>query len=91
MDSRWSRGSAVGIATGYLLDYQGAEVRAPVKTESSLMHSVKTETGVHPEFCPMAAGAHSQGIKRPKREANQVQENVIYSKCPICHYGIVLR
>jgi hypothetical protein len=51
-----SRGSSVGIATGYGLDDRGVGVRVPVGSEFSLLHVVQTGSGVHPASYPMGTG-----------------------------------
>jgi hypothetical protein len=58
-----SRDSAVGIATGYVLDDQGVGVRVPLGKEFSLLHVVQTGSGVHPTSYPMGTGGSFSGGK----------------------------
>jgi hypothetical protein len=51
-----SRDSAVGIANGYGLDDQGAEVWVPVGQEFLLLHVVQIDTGAHPASYPLGTG-----------------------------------
>jgi hypothetical protein len=48
-----SRDSAVGIATDYGLDEQGAGVRASVGSRCFLLHVVQIGSGIHPTSYPM--------------------------------------
>jgi hypothetical protein len=58
-----SRDSAVGIATGYGLDYQGVGVRVPVGQEFLLLHVVQTGSRVHPTSYPMGTNGPFPGGK----------------------------
>jgi hypothetical protein len=61
-----SRGSSVGIATGYGLDDGGVGVRIPAGQEISLLPSSRPTLGSY----PMGAGGFSPGVKRPRSEAD---------------------
>jgi hypothetical protein len=65
-----SRGSAVGIATGYGLDERGVKVRVPVGSELSLLHIVQTGFEANPASYPMGTEGFSPGVKRQGREAD---------------------
>jgi hypothetical protein len=58
-----SRDSAVGIATAYVRDNQGVEVRVPVGQQFSVPHVVRTRCGVHPASYPMGTGGSIPGAK----------------------------
>jgi hypothetical protein len=60
------RDSAVGIATGYGLDYRGVGVRSRKGQEFSLPHINQTGSEVHPASYPKGAGggALSSWVKR---------------------------
>jgi hypothetical protein len=47
---QWSRGSSDGIVTGYGMDGPGS---IPGSAGFSLLHSVQTDSGVHPASFPM--------------------------------------
>jgi hypothetical protein len=47
-----------------------AGLRFPAGQIFSLLHSVQTGSGAHPESYPMGTGALSPGVKRPGREAD---------------------
>jgi hypothetical protein len=66
----FSRGSAVGIATGYWLDDRGFGVRVPDGNEISLLHTVQTGSWAHPASYQMGIGALSPGVKGEGREAD---------------------
>jgi hypothetical protein len=55
-----SRGSAVGIVTGYGMNGRGV---------GDPLHFVQTGSGAHPDSYPMSTGAVSPGIKWQGREA----------------------
>jgi hypothetical protein len=56
-----NRDSAIGIATGYGLDDQGAGVRVPVGQQFSLLHVVRTGSGALPASYPMGTGGSFSG------------------------------
>jgi hypothetical protein len=58
-----SRGSVVGIATGYGLDDQGVGVRVPIGSEFLLLHVVQTGSEAHPTSYPMGTGGSFPGGK----------------------------
>jgi hypothetical protein len=59
----WSRDSAVGKATGYVLDDGGVGVRVPVGSRFSLLHVVQTGSGAHPASYPMGTRGSFLGGK----------------------------
>jgi hypothetical protein len=64
-------GSAVGIATGYVLDDQGVGVRVLVGKEFSLLRVIQTSSEAHPASYPMGTGGSSLGgVKRLERKAD---------------------
>jgi hypothetical protein len=63
VDGDSSRGSVVGIATGYGLDDRGVGVRVPVRPEFSLLHVVQTGSGAHPTSYPIGTGGSFPGGK----------------------------
>jgi hypothetical protein len=65
-----SRGSTVGIATGYGLDYTKVGVRVPVGPRISLLHVVQTDSGGRPISFPMDTGGSFPGANRQRREAD---------------------
>jgi hypothetical protein len=59
-----SRGSSVGIATGYGLDDPMIGVRFPTGAGNfSLLHQVQTSSGAHPDSYPMGRGCSFPGGK----------------------------
>jgi hypothetical protein len=59
-----SRGSAVGIETGYGLDDLVVGVRGPVGSEFFLLHVVQTGSGAHLASYPIGTGGGSfPGVK----------------------------
>jgi hypothetical protein len=59
-----SRGSSVGIATGWT-----ARIRFPVGSKDfSLLYSVQNGSGAHPTSYPMSTRGSIPGVKRPGRE-----------------------
>jgi hypothetical protein len=79
-----SRGSVVGIATGYELGRRGVGVRVPVGRDFSPLHVVQTGSRAQP-----APGALSLGVKRPEDEADhspptsaEVKNTWIYTTTP---------
>jgi hypothetical protein len=79
-----SRGSVVGIATGYGL---GLEFESRYGQEFSLLHFAQTGTGAHSTSYPMGTGGSFLGVKRPGREADhspptsvKVQKLWIYTR-----------
>jgi hypothetical protein len=65
-----SRKSAVGIATGYMLDDGGIGVRVPVG--SRIFYSAASRSALGPTRPPIqwVPGALPPGVKRPGREAD---------------------
>jgi hypothetical protein len=61
--SKASRGSAVGITTGYGLNNQGVRVRVPVWARCSLLHIVQTGPRANPVSC-------STGIRSPVQQVS---------------------
>jgi hypothetical protein len=57
-----SRDSAVGIATGYGLDYRGVGVRVPLGARNFFLHVDQAGRQPPIQWVP--------GVKRPGREAN---------------------
>jgi hypothetical protein len=58
-----SRGTSVGIATGYGVDDQGVGVRVRMGREFSILHAVQTGSGVDPASYPMDTGDSFPGGK----------------------------
>jgi hypothetical protein len=58
-----SRGSAVGLATGYGLDDRGVGVRVPIGSRIFTFHIVRTGSGVHPTSYLVGTGAFFPGGK----------------------------
>jgi len=66
-----SRGSSVGIATGYRLDDRSSWVRFPAGAGNySLLHCVQTGSGDHPASYPMDTRSFSLALKRLGRETD---------------------
>jgi hypothetical protein len=66
-----SRGSSVGIATGYKLNDRNSRVRFPAGSENfSLLHSAQTGSGAHPASYSLSIGISFPGVKLPGRETN---------------------
>jgi hypothetical protein len=90
--------SAVGIATGYVLDDRGVEFESPKGQDFSLFHIVQTGSGAHPVCSPMGTegsfpGGKAAGALRWPLTYNYRQdaENVeLYIHSPIRHHGVVL-
>jgi hypothetical protein len=55
--------SAVGIANGNGLGDRGVGVRVPVGSRISLLHIVRTGSGVHPTSYPIGTGGYFPGGK----------------------------
>jgi hypothetical protein len=64
-----SRGSAVGIATGY-----GFDDRVVGGQKFSLHHVVQTSSGTYPASYPMGSVGFSPGVKRPGGEAHHLPQ-----------------
>jgi hypothetical protein len=62
-----SRGSIVGIATGYGLDDRGVGVKSLKGQELSLLHSVQTGSGVHSTSYSVGTGGSFPGGKAVKK------------------------
>jgi hypothetical protein len=58
-----TRGSIIGIATGYGLDDRGIGVRVPVGQEFSLLQVFKTGSRAHPASYPVGTGSSFPGGK----------------------------
>jgi hypothetical protein len=86
-----SRGSSVGIETGYVLDDRGSGVRFPAVAKNfSLLHRVQPPI-------QWVLGAPSPGLKRPEREADHslpsnadVKNAWRYTSTPISLHDVVL-
>jgi hypothetical protein len=83
------RDSVVGIATGYVLDERGVEVRVPVRSRISLLRAVQAVSGVHPASYPMVTEGSFPGVERPDCEADhstpasaQVKKVWMYTSTP---------
>jgi hypothetical protein len=85
-----SRGSVVGIATEYGLDYRGIGVRVPVGSRIFLFAtSSRPAMGSTQTPIQWVPGALSPGVKRPRREADhspptsaEVKKMRIYTSTP---------
>jgi hypothetical protein len=67
-----SRGSSVGIVTGYGLDCRRLEVQVPTGAgDFSLLHRVQTGSGAHPASYPTGTEGSFRGVRRTGREADQ--------------------
>jgi hypothetical protein len=65
------RGSSVGIATGYGLEYRGWRVRFPTRTGNlSFLHRVQTSSGASQPLIQRVLETFFPGVKRPVREAD---------------------
>jgi hypothetical protein len=63
--------SAIEIATGYGLDDQGErEFEFRQGKKFSLLHIVKTGSGVHPTSYKIGTGGSFPGVKRQERDAD---------------------
>jgi hypothetical protein len=66
-----SRDSSVGIATGYVLDDQGGGSSSPGRVKTfSILHIVKTDSGVRPTTYKMGTGGSFSRVKRQGRETD---------------------
>jgi hypothetical protein len=57
------RDGAVGIATGYGLDYRDVGVPVPIGSRIFSSQSVQTGSGFHPTFYPIGTGGSFPGSK----------------------------
>jgi hypothetical protein len=92
-----SRGSSVGIATGYGLDDRGVGVRVPSRIKR--FHSSPSRPGLGPTQLSdhWVQGAFSSGVKQPGHEAHRSPPTSVEVKktwiCPstaTCLHGVVL-
>jgi hypothetical protein len=59
-----SRGSSVGMATGYGLNDRGSGVRFTAGTGNfSLLHRIQTDSGAYPPSHPMCTGGKAAGVR----------------------------
>jgi hypothetical protein len=91
--------SSVGIALGYGLDDRGSRVRFPAGAGSFLFTTAsRTALGPTQPLIQWVPGAHSMGVKRPGRGADnsplsgtEVKERVeLYLHSPIRLHGVAL-
>jgi hypothetical protein len=89
---RGSRGSAVGIATGYGLDDRGVGVRVPVRSRTFTSSSSARLWGPPNILSNGYRGPFSPGIKWHAREAGhspptsaEVKKTWIYTSTPVSH------
>jgi hypothetical protein len=75
-----SRGSAVGIATGYALDEREVGVRVLIGARFSPLHVVQTSSGAYPASYPM--GTNGRVVKLNTNTRYEVKNTWIYTSTP---------
>jgi hypothetical protein len=65
-----SRGSVVGIVSGYRLDNKGSEFESKSGQKSSLLHIVQSGSVAQPASYPMGSASYFPGAKQQGREAD---------------------
>jgi hypothetical protein len=92
LENIWCRDSAVGIATGYVLDDRGVEFRVPVRSRIfSYPRRLDRLWGPLNLLTNGYRGLFPQGVERPGREADhsppttaEVKKIYLYTCIPPC-------